>query len=646
MTTTIYGYIRDQKYAEAIKALSFQLQMYPRNRAALSLIGYCQYYMQDFVAAAQTYELLVKQYPGVTEYRIYYAQSLHKAGLHIEARKMANRVDDAEHSSRMQHLKICIAFEKGELETCKALLERDETMKDDPNTIVSRACIMFKEGKYEQARDSFIEALNILGFQPNLEYNLALCYYMEKQYGSALKHVAEIIERGVREHPELSVGSNSESLNVRSVGNSQVLKETSLIDAFNLKAAIEYNLNNMDAARIALNDMPPRSESELDVVTLHNQALVNIEKDTSNSFRKLNFLIQNPPFPKPTFTNLLLLYCKYEYYDVAADILAQNAGLTIGPDSHITADIKEFINAAIMVPTSAKEAFHKFDILTKKHIDGLRSATKEIQDARLSRDTDAISEALKRYDDGLEKFIPVLMAMARIYWDRENYPMVEKIFRQSAEFCSEHETWKLNVAHVFFMQQSKYTDAIRYYEPFVRKHVDNILEIPAIVLANLCVSYIMTSQNEEAEELMRNIEKEEDHKAYQDPSSSSYHLCIVNLVIGTLYCAKGNFEFGISRVIKSLEPYDKKIGTDTWFYAKRCFVALAVVVAKQMFVLKDATYYEIMTFLDAADTFGKKIPAKVAVGTEEEIDVRTKNVSKEARLLKRIFLKLAGGGVG
>ena len=31
---------------------------------------------------------------------------------------------------------------------------------------------------------------------------------------------------------------------------------------------------------------------------------------------------------------------------------------------------------------------------------------------------------------------------------------VEKLFRQSAEFCSEHEVWKLNVAHVFFMQVS------------------------------------------------------------------------------------------------------------------------------------------------------------------------------------------------
>ena len=41
---------------------------------------------------------------------------------------------------------------------------------------------------------------------------------------------------------------------------------------------------------------------------------------------------------------------------------------------------------------------------------------------------------------------------ARIYWDLEHYPMVEKIFRQSAEFCSEHEVWVLNVAHVFFLQ--------------------------------------------------------------------------------------------------------------------------------------------------------------------------------------------------
>ena len=70
--------------------------------------------------------------------------------------------------------------------------------------------------------------------------------------------------------------------------------------------------------------------------------------------------------------------------------------------------------------------------------------------------------------------------------------------------------WVLNVAHVFFLQETKFKEAIRYYEPTVKKHAAAILQVPAIVLANLCVAYIMTSQNEEAEELMRRVEREEE----------------------------------------------------------------------------------------------------------------------------------------
>ncbi len=44
------------------------------------------------------------------------------------------------------------------------------------------------------------------------------------------------------------------------------------MEAFNLKAAIEFKLNKFTYARDALRDMPPRSEEELDAVTLHNQA--------------------------------------------------------------------------------------------------------------------------------------------------------------------------------------------------------------------------------------------------------------------------------------------------------------------------------------------------------------------------------------
>jgi len=80
----------------------------------------------------------------------------------------------------------------------------------------------------------------------------------------------------------------------------------------------------------------------------------------------------------------------------------------------------------------------------------------------------------------------------------------------------------------------------------------------------------MTLLNEKAEDLLRQVEKEEERLSYSEPDKQCFHLCIINLVIGTLYCAKGNFEFGISRIIESLEPYHRKLQADTWFYAKRC----------------------------------------------------------------------------
>ncbi|KAL3907593.1 MAG: hypothetical protein SGPRY_010116 [Prymnesium sp.] len=161
--------------------------------------------------------------------------------------------------------------------------------------------------------------------------------------------------------------------------------------------------------------------------------------------------------------------------------------------------------------------------------------------------------------------------------------MVEKIFRQSAEFCSEHEVWVLNVAH-----ETKFREAIRYYEPTVKKHSQNILGVPAIVLANLCVAYIMTSQNEEAEELMRRVEREEESV---EPDKQTFHLCIINL---------------------------------------------------HMIMLKDATFAEILSFLDAIDSHGKNIPTKVQDHPDKPIDTARYNVSFESRTLKKMFLKLRG----
>lgn len=61
---------------------------------------------------------------------------------------------------------------------------------------------------------------------------------------SAHNFTADIIEKGIRDHPELSIGMQTEGIEVRSVGNTLTLHETSLTEAFNLKAAIEYQLKN------------------------------------------------------------------------------------------------------------------------------------------------------------------------------------------------------------------------------------------------------------------------------------------------------------------------------------------------------------------------------------------------------------------
>ena len=47
---------------------------------------------------------------------------------------------------------------------------------------------------------------------------------------------------------------------MRSVGNSVVLQETCLVEAFNPKAAIEYNMGTVDAAKEALSELAPRQE--------------------------------------------------------------------------------------------------------------------------------------------------------------------------------------------------------------------------------------------------------------------------------------------------------------------------------------------------------------------------------------------------
>lgn len=232
-TSTIYGAIKEQRYNDAIDILLIEQQNFPRSRAALSLLAYCFYHLGEFASAAQYYEQLLSICPDNDDYKVYYAQSLYKAGMFVDATRAAVRVNGEQYAQRVLLLQAIIKYEQDELATCKSLL--DQCPADDPDVMVNYAAIAFKEGNYESARQQYTEAISTMGYQADLAYNIALCYYREKQHGPALRHIAEIIEKGVRSHPELSVGSNTDGIEVRSVGNSSVLRETCLIEAFNLK---------------------------------------------------------------------------------------------------------------------------------------------------------------------------------------------------------------------------------------------------------------------------------------------------------------------------------------------------------------------------------------------------------------------------
>ena len=640
-TETVYGLIRDGKHDVCVEMLTAELADAPTSRPALSILGHCHYHLGEFDLAAQMYERLSRLRPEDASVKLYHAQSLFKAGAREAAARSAKSIDDPNLETQVARLLAHIAFEEDEVAECRAYLAKCPA--DDPDVLVDGACCDLKDGRHDAARAGFENARVAGGYQPDVAYNEALCAYRARRYGPCLKHLAEIIERGVREHPELLVGAVTEGEDAPSVGNTPALRATFLVEAFNLKAAVEFAMKNHDEAREALTDMPPRAEEELDPVTLHNVALMHMDTDPADGFDKLNFLVSSPdsvPAPPECFANLLLLYVSpaHGFFDLAADVLAEHPVLA---KKHLSADAYEYLDAVIAGTRAPEEAFRRLERAANAKAEEMRGLAKSIQDARLRRDAERVKGLAARYDDALEAYVPFLMAQAKIYWDRAHYAQVEKIFRRSAEFCSEHETFRLNVAHTYFMRSLRSDDtfgeAIEYYEPIVRAKVESgdVLSVTAIVLANLCVAYIMTSRNEDAESLMRRVEKEESAQARRDPARPRFHLTIINLVIGTLYCAKGNYEFGISRVIKSLEPYEEKLEADTWFYAKRCFLSLLEGTAKRLVAAKDETVRESFAFLAAAERHGRAIAA-----TEETEGERARTVASEARALRHMLIKL------
>ncbi|KAI3387051.1 hypothetical protein SNEBB_001270 [Seison nebaliae] len=636
-TTVIYSLIKEFKYSDAVDILNDQLVVLGgENIAALSLVGYCYFQLEDYISASDAYEKLFELRPTEEIYLLHHCHCLYKLGHYENAFEKVKKVRDPKLEKEMIKLKTAIKFHEKELQEAKEYL--NDLPENDSDVSINSGCIVFENENYDEALKLFENGMKLTGFRTDVAYNIALCYYKKRDYKNSLSQLTKIIEKGVTDHPELNIGLITDGMDSASVGNTAVLRESKLVEAFNLKAAIEYELENFKDAREAFTDMPPRNIEELDPITLHNIGITNVDEESEESLDKLEHLLQIADSPKEVFQNLLIIYLKFELYDMAGDVCANNPELE---KECLTPAFQKYFDAIITKQTSQEDAYVKLERIAKGYFEDLRNVTNEVKTAKSRRRNEVSNIAAARYDQVIKQYIPILMAQAKIYWDAKNYAVVEKLFKNSLEFCNDHEKWKLNVAHLCYMMgDKKYKDAGIFYENILEKHKKNILKVEPIALANLCICYIMMTQNERAEDLMKLIEKEEEKANYEVSGDvKKHHLCIVNLAVGTLYCAKGNYQFGISRVMKSLEPYVKRLAPETWFYAKKCFLALLENMAKQAISVSDTFLEELFYFFRQIEIHGVKIKAnnEVQQGT---LLSGVNSITYEARRLRLLLTKL------
>ncbi|XP_073846429.1 tetratricopeptide repeat domain 30 [Musca autumnalis] len=636
ITRTIYNLIKDKRYEDVIECI-INLGEAANTRAGLSTLGYCYYHAQKYEEAATCYEQLCNLVPKVSKYKFYYAQSLYQAGIFADALKVLKQIsDNSELKEQCLQLQSAILYSSEDFAGAQSVL--NQRSGGTAETLNDEGCLLYQADQFDSAVQRFNTALQVGGFNPLIAYNLALSHFRKKEKTQAIDYTAEIVERGIRNHPELGIGAQIDTDgSARSVGNPITMALSGITQALNLKAAIEYNDGNVDAARDALLDLPPRAESELDPVTLHNMALTDPQGPVAG-LRKLAFLLDlgPPACPKETFANILLICCKHELYETAADILAEHTDLTY---KYLSQYLYELLDALITAQASAESAEKKLGTLASSLAGKLRSLAAKVQEVRSTTDQNALRTALKDYENALELYLPVVMARAWISWRDDDFVGAEREFRSSAEFCSENPIWRLNAGHVLFMQGDKYKEAAAFYEPIVRQHGDDIMSVSAAVLANLCVSYIMTFQNEEAEELMRKVEKAEELKG--NMGKQYHHLCIVNLVVGTLYCAKSNYEFGLSRIAHALENGSgARLYADTWLHVKRCILGLLTGMAKQNIILAYPSVQEVMGFLKSCEVNGIFTPANI-YSASDEVPAEPLTIGLEARKLRLLLLKLS-----
>ncbi|KAL9188302.1 hypothetical protein ACHAXT_006680 [Thalassiosira profunda] len=586
------------------------------------------------------------------EYKVYHAQALVKSGSYADAQRFAASTEVAAnaHAQRLKLLQAHAEQELGMSSACSATLSSATLEEDDPERIMALATLEYREGRFSKALELFKIAKRVQGDQSFLFFNVALCHYQQGDHDAALKLVDGIIDEAREEQQDDDV-TNTNSL---------------LVEALNLKAALYNATGKVDAAKEITNELCELSDSGQldDAVSIHNDAVANIAADPTVGMQKLEYLLANQLADCPeTLGNLLTLYTTHGQESLVAEIFEANKELArqlLPPDAFA------YFHAISLANTCPADALAMLEAQSASFTRLLRSGKRDVSEAISSasvarpatshraattrpttaaerKDQRALDAATKEFEGTLDRFIPAVLLQARLYWDQKNYSAAAGLLEKSADFCSGTNAWQMNMGHVLFAQQ-KFDQSIRHYKQLLASHSEaDLLKVPPVALANLCVAYILTNNNEAAEALIKAVEREEQQQSALGNQERTYHSCIINLAVGTLYCERGGqYDFGISRVCKSLEPFEKHLSQDTWSHAKLCFLSLASKISKAAYSISDDTLQEIVNFLEDVQGNGKHIVVgDEDTGSDPLNPSDPVTIASEAGLLKDTFVKIS-----
>ena len=271
-------------------------------------------------------------------------------------------------------------------------------------------------------------------------------------------------------------------------------------------------------------------------------------------------------------SNLLIEYCRETEYDKAADLLVSNdvESCFTNPDDYTTLRLLIHSNTDVHRMYAVQE------------LTGLVDAA--LQGGR-------VADARRVH--------ALVAILGKHFYDIGNITELEALVAKSSELCGNDPDWILNAASGNYVA-GKFEQAALEYGKVVESAIDQrgLLSLQPVVLACYCASLVMISENERAEEIMAKVQEREADGGQQ----STLHSTVINVVLGHLYCSKGNFEFGIERVMAALED-EESLSVETWHYCKVTLMSLINALAEGTGpLLSDAFIDALVAFLDRIQT--------------------------------------------